>query len=561
MFRRTTESPPSEVQFPTGLAALGIARNDLGQYVKANDPDSFIDYKAFQDDATNSQLAQAVKDAIQGDVLKELEDLDMLPCYLHQDDKKAYTDPVKPPKKSSVRILASDMQRLSSKKQIFIIIGDSSQELGIWSWKTTKTEGGINKGTAVGVVKSLRSMTANVDLRGQESKQPGIIILNPGELLWSNKERRCFSHAAWRNRPRPNAFMDTYAITAHNKVPGHEQPLDHVTTFLHVHLRSLVPKKARLYITAIGDGASTLLSHLNHKLAKYPNPIIYKQLTAIALLESSHDFEAVETPRLQHFLRKHARAWVASQEPKGFLLKHAETFPSQPIDVQRPLGRRHQDPVIRNSAITGIRTDPRITPAQPSDLETYMRIYREERYFEVERELAEEGPAVPDFPVATDRPEFDREFYFPSAAGADRPPIDPPAHVPRVRHRRTREVFNPMLPAPLTRRLEDDRREKAEDDDPFGIGTTDAANAIQSTDLADPTDPIDLNDATDPIDANDVTDPTDADDATDDPFKPYAYMQDPVNASTYSAGVEDIAEMIFPAVVDDVVGFFKCKMK
>ena len=38
---------------------------------------------------------------------------------------------------------------------------------------------------------------------------------------------------------------------------------------------------------------------------------------------------------------------------------------------------------------------------------------------------------------------------------------------------------------------------------------------------------------------------------------PYDYTQDPVSCATFSAGIEDVGEMIWPVVMEDIVRWFR----
>jgi len=42
-----------------------------------------------------------------------------------------------------------------------------------------------------------------------------------------------------------------------------------------------------------------------------------------------------------------------------------------------------------------------------------------------------------------------------------------------------------------------------------------------------------------------------------DDLKPYPYANDPVSCPTFSAGIEDVSELIWPEVMDVVLGWLK----
>ncbi|KAM0718112.1 hypothetical protein Q7P37_006444 [Cladosporium fusiforme] len=485
---RKHNDPPGEVQFPTELAKLGLKRNEKNQYVTISQPNSFVKHRQYKDEAVNVQLTQSHHKAMRKDIFAELEKLGISPYYVHQNDVHGYVEPMEPRPHAYVTILASDIKDLATKKHVFIFVGDSTQELGILSWKTTETEGGLDKGTAVGLVKEIHGTVS------ASSELPGVIILNPGELLWSPESGKCLSYTGWKNRTRPNAFSETFAITRHNKVRGHETPQAHVKTFLGSFVHGLVAPDTQIFVIALGDGGDSALSCLNDKFAPPTNAKICKQLAGIALVESAHDFSDVDAPALKNFLRKNARAWVASQKAQGTLLKRPEPEKlrnrsvSDPIPFKQPAYRQEQSE----------------STLEETDFDDYMKAHHPERYEEVNREIAEEGAALPEIPVASNRPELNQEFTFPASDSTGARAVREPARIATARHRRTREVFDAQL-------------------------------------------------------INEPTSDLDAEDHDSDQFG--AYADEPVVCSTYSAGVEDVAEMVFPGIMDRVLVYLSTKMK
>ncbi|KAI5357490.1 hypothetical protein Slin14017_G119920 [Septoria linicola] len=152
-----------------------------------------------------------------------------------------------------------------------------------------------------------------------EDETPGIIILNPGQLLYSHDMGKNVSMPTWQSRPRPTAISECYKIEPrYNFIPGHENPHKHVQTVFNHILPKLIPSNARLHIITIGDGAEPTIDLLNQTLLKNANLKLQAgMLESIALIDPTHDHDSITSDLLRAFLATKGKSWVQSEETKG----------------------------------------------------------------------------------------------------------------------------------------------------------------------------------------------------------------------------------------------------
>jgi hypothetical protein len=311
MFSRTDHDVPEDFDFPTTLDELGLKRDLRGRYVLIADEDKFYNYRRYDTKSTNDKYSEAVHKAIRNDVYAWLDTMGIKLIYTH--DKDLSTTSKIPGEKPKIKMLCGGFD--ADLKDVYVFIGDSRRELGIVSRVATDSEGGPREGTVLGVAKALQS-------RGSWSGLPAMLVLNPGELLYSYATKSCMTQDIWNTRKRPHAFAEQYAVTDKNKVPGHATPQEHVNTVLDHILPQLVEEQhERLHIIAVGDGGENVLKYLNEKFTDDPNAkIAGLTLVSVALVNSSHDTDTLNSAHLKKFMAKHGRAWDSSAEPKNTVL-------------------------------------------------------------------------------------------------------------------------------------------------------------------------------------------------------------------------------------------------
>ena len=313
-FSRTDFDLPEDVSFPADLTELGLKRDLRWRYVQIDNEDEFDEYDIYPSKEINDKRHEAVHEAIRNDVYGLLGNMGIKQIYVHDKDVSVTSEI--PEQKPKIKMLYGGFEGVEhSSNEIYVIVGDTRRELGIFSRLITDTAGGPLEGTVLGVAKKLQT---HGDLDGL----PAMLVLNPGELLYSYESKSCMTQDTWNTRKRPNAFSEQYAVKEANKAPGHATPQEHVKTVLEDILPQLVKGQHNsLHIIAIGDGGESVLKYLDDKLTEDPKAKIAKlALVSIALVNSSHEEENIQTPQLKKFMAKHGRAWVSSSEPKNKIL-------------------------------------------------------------------------------------------------------------------------------------------------------------------------------------------------------------------------------------------------
>jgi hypothetical protein len=321
MYRRAGNTIPEDVSFPTHLPELGLKRDLRGLYVQIEDEDEFDYYEHFDTKEMNDKRHEAVHEAIRDDVYGMLSKIGINTIYAH--GKEISTAGKIAEEKPKIKMLyggfgaddETDTNDTNDTKEVFVFIGDSRRELGIFSRLITSTAGGPREGTVLGVAQALRTHYSWAGV-------PPILVLNPGELLYSHETKSCMTQDIWNTRKRPHAFAEQYAVKEQNRVPGHTTSEEHVKTVIDEILPQLVKEQhKRIHIIAIGDGGDNAMKYLGEKLADDPNTKIGGlALGSVALVNSSTDEDTIHSDQLKKFMAKHGRAWVSSAEPKNKVL-------------------------------------------------------------------------------------------------------------------------------------------------------------------------------------------------------------------------------------------------
>ena len=356
VFRRSDLELQKDATFSGTLEELGFRLNLEGQVVTRLPPYDFYEFAKYEKHETNQQRYHAIHKAVRASVHETLAEVGVKARYLYMSDNGdehhlTTTKPAEP----SIKILVSRQISVLERKEIYLVVGDSKQDLAIWSRKAIMTESGITHGSVIRLVSELRSRKMSTGgpgvpdddaaqkvaekqaTRPSEFDLPGIIILNPGELLYSHKQQDCMSPATWQDQEREHAFSDQYKITeAYNTVKGHKTSGEHIETFLREFIGDLMGPKTHLNIIAVGDASEAVLGFLNkaYTLAEAGDELNKDFRFTIALVQPTHDANIVTDRKLQDVLAKHGRAWESHSEPQGTLLKRVAPgmmFPPPPL--------------------------------------------------------------------------------------------------------------------------------------------------------------------------------------------------------------------------------------
>ena len=216
-----------------------------------------------------------------------------------------------------VPILASS--DIGKKRRVVVVIGESVQDLGIWAYRTVGQKS-INEGSAVDFVKAVQKEIATTtppessDVATPDT--PGVIIANPGQLVWYRGGRRAMTLRTWQALPRRTAVhMAMRLDTVKNKVPGNEDSERHIEHLFDKVLPELIMKDAAINVIGIGGGASevvrfldancTLLrASLRLSMLMLAGSTLSSRISAIALGSPAHTVDDFTNEAFGEFLSK-----------------------------------------------------------------------------------------------------------------------------------------------------------------------------------------------------------------------------------------------------------------
>lgn len=138
-------------------------------------------------------------------------------------------------------------------ERIIVVFGEPVQDLGIWAYRVIGHET-INSGSAV-------DFSAAVLGGKSESPAPGLILTNPGQLVWHCAGENAISLPSWLALPRKHAVDPPMKMTVRNKVPGHETWQDHITYVFDEVLGKLAPD-AKIDIIGLAEGSLAAVRYL-----------------------------------------------------------------------------------------------------------------------------------------------------------------------------------------------------------------------------------------------------------------------------------------------------------
>ncbi|KAI1076959.1 Arb2 domain-containing protein [Whalleya microplaca] len=310
MFRRKWSGLPADPIFPTELKELGYFINKDDEIRSIEDEDNYFKFFINRNNRWNDRQRFSMNQAVQKEIHERLENLGLKKVTLPLSNK----DPSKP----HVPIFISN--DIASKSRVVLIVGESAQDLGLLAHRVVGGPGGVNKGSLVSIVTELQKQRASPN----DATSPGIIIANPGELLWWPRGARTLSDSAWRAAPMRSAVHDGHAVARENEVPANRTRAEHLRYVLDTVVPTFLDPKARLQVVAVGDGADLVERALDWDpmWSKWQ-----KSLDCLALVGTLHPVWELQCQGFKEFLRKKARAYALSPEPLGLILSGPDGNP------------------------------------------------------------------------------------------------------------------------------------------------------------------------------------------------------------------------------------------
>jgi hypothetical protein len=214
-----------------------------------------------------------------------------------------------------VPILVSE--NLAEKQRVIVLFPEREQDLGIFSYRTIGNEN-INKGSAINFVSSIMNGRASSSVQ----ELPGIVIANPGQLLWYRGGARAVSRAQWANLPRDSAVAGSFRIDeVKNKIAGNEDFKAHVKYVFNNVIDGMLHKDARIDVIGLEWTGHASVMHLAAHWEKYAS-----RVRSICLVSPQHDPLELGNAKFMDFISKRGRAYFVSSSPKGALIDGREDF-------------------------------------------------------------------------------------------------------------------------------------------------------------------------------------------------------------------------------------------
>lgn len=151
MFR--CRSAPQHKAFPTSLSEWGFTISDGGEFVDANG--EYFNYFATDNERYNDMRHEACQVLAREAIAKELRTkYDIQELFL-SGDHGATISTNRPDGRPHVSILSTEVSKLKHKRDVIVVVGETGQDAGIWAWRYVQRQGGMVKGSAVGLAAEL----------------------------------------------------------------------------------------------------------------------------------------------------------------------------------------------------------------------------------------------------------------------------------------------------------------------------------------------------------------------------------------------------------------------
>ncbi|EZF10233.1 hypothetical protein H112_08443 [Trichophyton rubrum D6] len=292
MFVFQREDLPKDPVFPANLKQLGYFINDKDEIRMISNPEEKFLYKINANERYNELQKEAMNTCIRNIVLSRLHDQGLETLRLPLGAKA---------NEQHVPILVSPT--FKTDERIIAVFGEPVQDLGIWAYRIIGHET-INSGSAV-------DFSAAVLREKGESPTPGLILTNPGQLVWHCAGEKAISLPSWLALPRKHAVEPPMKMTVRNKIPGHETWQDHVTYVFDEVLGKLAPD-AKIDIIGLAEGSLAAVRYLAEHWSTWKSCI-----SSMALGNPLHDMNHLHPTEFAEFISTRCRAYLISDKELG----------------------------------------------------------------------------------------------------------------------------------------------------------------------------------------------------------------------------------------------------
>lgn len=153
MFKREWSAIPEDSAFPADMDELGFMVDNQGQVVEKKTGKHFRYFKTDTERA-NDVLKEAMHDAVGKELKQQLVRHEVLQYYVTGENGTVVEE--KKPLSPYITILATDEKELRKKTDVVVIVPERNQDLGVWAYRELMGNGGLDRGSVLGLVKRLQ---------------------------------------------------------------------------------------------------------------------------------------------------------------------------------------------------------------------------------------------------------------------------------------------------------------------------------------------------------------------------------------------------------------------
>lgn len=193
---------------------------------------------------------------------------------------------------------------------MLILFGARDRELGILSHRVIGEEG-VKIGSIQDLVKAAVTRSAGI----AEDDVPGIIVANPGQLIWYRGGGRAVGYSEYYSLPRQTAVHEAFRIDPiRNRVPDNTNYAEHVRYILETVIPRMTQANAKFDIIGLeytGDAAVQFLAERWDTWSGRVNGIClgnpqFKQKELVGSNKNNKEF--------RNFLARRTRAYFVADE-------------------------------------------------------------------------------------------------------------------------------------------------------------------------------------------------------------------------------------------------------
>ncbi|KAL9031667.1 MAG: hypothetical protein Q9196_000338 [Gyalolechia fulgens] len=243
MFRLKESGLPSDFHFPANFEELGYFINDKDQIRSIRHPEQEFNY-FISKNARINVVQPCIRRNIQSRLLSSSLNLTPIPLGT-------------PPTQPHIPIYTSS--NISTCSRLIVYVGESLQDLGVFAYRTIGRES-IASGSVIDFVRTIQKCPDN----------PGILIANPGQLLWYRGGQRAVTQTTWEALPRKTAVSPPMEIDeVKNRVSGNSDVKEHVAHVFDEVIPQVAKADVKIDVIGMGDGAPEVVQFVQGNWKKW----------------------------------------------------------------------------------------------------------------------------------------------------------------------------------------------------------------------------------------------------------------------------------------------------